>query len=559
MTSKSNRKKQTSRSPVNKKLASAQALLATLTIILLSAFGLMRCLDEKSGSPLDPMENRRTIAVKRVDVGKDKTADPTLINENILLKEEAPEAHTEPVNAPPAELSIDTDTAAEETIEKQFPLFGVAFHFHTQFKAEAKNESRVIGYARRGAAFRVSDKISTEGCKSGWHEIAPGGLFACANQGIIVGTKPVSFAPSPPAPDATRSLPYRYAYITADNTPQYWRVPTDAEIAEVTTLFSRLSPVDIERSAEMPPSATATPTAANIAQDAGVADSAEATPVAETPPDYPDYLHMRMAKGYYVSLDDMVQDAVRKYQRTVRGRLIPAERTAAAKVSDFEGFLITDPAILPQVIIVGSGVTSLRQKVKDGPFENGSKVSHLERFDYLGEIKRNNKTYIQIGDGQFVSSRVAAVIRPQALPKDLLPGERWVDIDLSAQTLMAYEGERPVFATVVSTGRDRFLTPQGEFRVYAKHIAVTMDDTEAGAEAYSIEDVPWVQYFKDGYALHGAFWHDRFGRVRSHGCVNLSPKDAKRLFAWTGPEIASGIHGRFATRDNPGTRVIIHE
>jgi len=243
----------------------------------------------------------------------------------------------------------------------------------------------------------------------------------------------------------------------------------------------------------------------------------------------------------------------------VRGRLIPAERLAPATVSEFEGFLISDPSMLPQVIIVGSGVTSLRQTTKDGPLANGPKVSHLERFDYLGEIKRNNRTYIQIGDNQFVSSRVAAVVRNQNPPKDLKPEERWIDVDLSEQTLVAFEGERPVFATVVSTGREGFPTPVGEFRIYAKHMTVTMDDTEAGAEAYSIEDVPWVQYFKDSYALHGAFWHNRFGRVRSHGCVNLAPKDAKRLFAWTGPAIASGIHGRFATRDNPGTRVIIHE
>ena len=151
------------------------------------------------------------------------------------------------------------------------------------------------------------------------------------------------------------------------------------------------------------------------------------------------------------------------------------------------------------------------------------------------------------------------MIRAVKPPKSIQPGERWIDVNLSEQTLVAYEGDRPVFATVVSTGRPGFETPTGEFRIYSKHMTVTMDDTEAGAEAYSIEDVPWVQYFKDSYALHAAFWHGKFGRVRSHGCIILSPKDAKRLFAWTGPEIYDGIHGRFATRDNPGTRVVIHQ
>ena len=108
---------------------------------------------------------------------------------------------------------------------------------------------------------------------------------------------------------------------------------------------------------------------------------------------------MRMAKGYFVSLDDTVQDASRTFQRTVRGRIIPEDRLRAASPSDFEGFLISDPAVLPQVIIVGSGVTSFRQKGTDGPLASAGKLAHLSRYDYLGEIQRNRRTYLQIGDG----------------------------------------------------------------------------------------------------------------------------------------------------------------
>ena len=62
-----------------------------------------------------------------------------------------------------------------------------------------------------------------------------------------------------------------------------------------------------------------------------------------------------------------------------------------------------------------------------------------------------------------------------------------------------------------------------------QHVAATMDGDTSG-ELYSIDDVPYIQYFHSSYALHGAFWHSDYGRVRSHGCVNLSPADAKRLF-----------------------------
>jgi lipoprotein-anchoring transpeptidase ErfK/SrfK len=59
-------------------------------------------------------------------------------------------------------------------------------------------------------------------------------------------------------------------------------------------------------------------------------------------------------------------------------------------------------------------------------------------------------------------------------------------------------------------------------------------------ENYAIQAVPWVMYFQKGYGLHGTFWHHAFGRVQSHGCVNLSPADAERLFDFASPHLPSG-------------------
>jgi hypothetical protein len=66
-------------------------------------------------------------------------------------------------------------------------------------------------------------------------------------------------------------------------------------------------------------------------------------------------------------------------------------------------------------------------------------------------------------------------------------------------------------------------------------------------------------YFQGSYALHGAFWHDAFGNMRSHGCVNLSPEDARTLFAWADPQLPPGWHGVFSKDENTGSRVVIHE
>ena len=140
-------------------------------------------------------------------------------------------------------------------------------------------------------------------------------------------------------------------------------------------------------------------------------------------------------------------------------------------------------------------------------------------------------------------------------------GERWIDVDLTTQTLVAYEGDRPVFATLVSTGKGKegtdAATPKGEFRIWVKLMSSNMDnlEDEEAMKYYAIEDVPYVQYFSSGVGLHGAFWHRGFGNVRSHGCVNLAPLDAQRLFAFTSPHLPAGWTAVLPTATEEGTLV----
>jgi lipoprotein-anchoring transpeptidase ErfK/SrfK len=110
-------------------------------------------------------------------------------------------------------------------------------------------------------------------------------------------------------------------------------------------------------------------------------------------------------------------------------------------------------------------------------------------------------------------------------------------VDLREQVLTAYEGDRWVFATLVSTGRHRFPTKPGVFRVQQK-VAHTAMDSER--EGYYVDEVPFIQYFNGSQALHAAFWHDRFGFPVSHGCVNLSVADAAWLFGWSNPRLPEG-------------------
>ena len=86
-----------------------------------------------------------------------------------------------------------------------------------------------------------------------------------------------------------------------------------------------------------------------------------------------------------------------------------------------------------------------------------------------------------------------------------------------------------------------------------------MSGREGKADYYYLEDVPWIMYFNKDMALHGAYWHDRFGYQHSHGCVNLSPLDAKWLFDWTSPAYVEGEEVVYPSEAEPGTWVWVHE
>ena len=104
---------------------------------------------------------------------------------------------------------------------------------------------------------------------------------------------------------------------------------------------------------------------------------------------------------------------------------------------------------------------------------------------------------------------------------------RWIDINLSTQTLTAYSGQTAVFRTRVSTGTWRTPTVVGTYRVYVKYAS-----THMSGPGYSLPNVPYVMYFYRGYGLHGTYWHSNFGTPMSHGCVNLATPDARWLFNW---------------------------
>ncbi len=137
---------------------------------------------------------------------------------------------------------------------------------------------------------------------------------------------------------------------------------------------------------------------------------------------------------------------------------------------------------------------------------------------------------------------------------DLLAGERWIRVDLGNQQVIAYEGQKPVRAFIVSTGLPGYPTVTGEFRIRMKVSEQTMSGDD-----YYLPGVKWVQYFYEDYGFHGTYWHEDFGIPKSHGCVNMTNADAKWLFDWAGPVWDQATIWFRPTAENPGTLVLVHE
>jgi LysM repeat protein len=116
-------------------------------------------------------------------------------------------------------------------------------------------------------------------------------------------------------------------------------------------------------------------------------------------------------------------------------------------------------------------------------------------------------------------------------------GAKWIDVDLSGQTVRAYQGNTVVRSMVVSTGIASYPTPPGTFKIYAKYPSVTMS-----GPGYYLPGVPHTMFFYRGYALHGTYWHSNFGTPMSHGCINLTQGDAAWLYGWASVGTPVVIH-----------------
>ena len=126
---------------------------------------------------------------------------------------------------------------------------------------------------------------------------------------------------------------------------------------------------------------------------------------------------------------------------------------------------------------------------------------------------------------------------PSPAPSPAPTSGRWIDVNLSAQRVTAYQGNTPVRSTLVSTGLPRTPTPTGQYRIYVKYVSTLMS-----GPGYYLPNVPYTMYFYRGYGLHGTYWHSNFGHRMSHGCINLPTSEAQWLFNWASVGTLVNIH-----------------
>jgi lipoprotein-anchoring transpeptidase ErfK/SrfK len=321
----------------------------------------------------------------------------------------------------------------------------------------------------------------------------------------------------------------------------------------------------------------------------------------------------------------------RRFAVTTDLRLAPTTKLKPDTGSPWHGVEIEDASELPFAFVREQGAA--RFAISGGSATRGEELGHRSVVPLSGKVKRADagERYLATKAGDFVrGSDVGVVIAPSKWPKVAEAGEKWIEVNVTQQTLVLWEGKRPIYATLVSTGREEYPTVLGEFRIRNKHVTATMDSNESsdvgggparqtarvsddddaprpkagsgpkkkdnkkdakgkgkpaakdaaaaaaaipkkgdgeygvtkrrGEGTYQLRDVPYIQYFAAGFALHAAYWHDVFGKQRSHGCVNLSPIDAHRVFKWTEPAIPDGWHAINTGEEfGEGTTVIVHE
>jgi len=444
-----------------------------------------------------------------------------------------------------------------------------------------------LGYLTIGGSVRVKGgdaKAATvygAGCNH-WVKVEPRGFVCVGDSATLDPNDPEYLALLQDAPDLTSPWPYQYA--ESIGTPRYVEVPSAEQ--------QRSVEVDLDRHRERLARARAAGSDEQIAKISKWLVGVDTDPSGN---DMPELLRFgpkvregraRVARGSTVAFSRAFDHDNRTWLLASDHAIVPKDRVRLFERSDFGGVELGGDVRLPLGFFRQSQGAKYA-KMPDGGFQATDQswqarswvmvTGESETFEgtrYLAT--REPGMFAREQDVSIANLRKNAPFSPQDAEairgkRERTPGYRytWVDISVLGGWMVAYEGFTPVFATLVSGGRggipykgidplDTASTPTGTFRIDGKFQTATMVSSTDSSIVHA--DVQYVMNFHGPHALHGAYWHADWGELKSGGCVNLSPIDSKRIFAWSEPRIPEGWHGVRSVRDfGPATRVVVHE
>lgn len=243
------------------------------------------------------------------------------------------------------------------------------------------------------------------------------------------------------------------------------------------------------------------------------------------------------------------------YWRIGRGEYLSVDAIRAIEPSRWAGTRIGDETGLSLPVAFALARKARNKKIPVYDSETGARVVKWLAPRSVVPVLDTASSRLRIGEHEWVDTIHMRVAEKTAPPPLTEPGERWVDLDVDRQVLVAYEGETPVYATLVSSGSKKYPSETGVFRVWVKFSETDMTGQMGDEAPYSVATVPWTQFYAKDLALHTAYWHDKFGKPVSHGCINLSPIDARFLYFWSGPDVPEGWSMAHGIVERPGSMV----
>jgi hypothetical protein len=368
-----------------------------------------------------------------------------------------------------------------------------------------------VGFVRRGTVLHAAERVPGPGCEGAWYRLDGRKDYVCSRDGFAISRDPQPPVQRQPLPDVSAALPYAYGKARSLDVLRYHRIPTleeEQEIARALEADERL----------------------------------------------PDVVEGRLDGVYLLALDRIEKRGDAEFYRTVRGRYVRVQDVEPKPLPAMRGELLKGRDSLPLAFVHAEEGASLHREQAGSAVEVGHADKHA-RFRVAKRERWGELDAVVGPDGIAAARQDVRVVRAIERPADVGPSDKWIHVNLDEQALVAYEGDRPVFATLVSSGKGaEFATPTGLYQVREKHISTTMSGPDPDLGYYEVEEVPWTLYYHDSFALHGAYWHDDFGRTRSHGCTNIAPTDARWLFYWSDDDLPPGWH---ALRKLRGTWVYL--